>query len=556
MLKELRIKNLTIIDDLSIAFEEGLNVLTGETGAGKSIIVDAIGLLLGDKAAPDMLKTGEKEAFVEAYFDNTEHRLLKNLSINCEDGILLRRNIYSQGKSRAYINDISVSIQTLASVGRSLIVIHGQHEHQSLLRKENHLSFIDAFGGLGENVKSMKSLYDKVLVLKKESAELKGKIHYKNQRAEFLKYQINEINSLNLISGEKEALEEELTILLNLARLRELSETAYNLLYKSEGSCIEMLTSVISKIKEISNIDRNAAELLQMLETAHPLISDSALFLRKFREKYEADPARMDTINERLETIRRLEKKHKGSVEDIINYSKSAEQELRLLESLDEQTETLEKELMINEELLSKKAGELSDMRRLVAKELEERVKAELRQIGFSHADFNAAINKKAVLAENGFDDIEILFSANPGEPSKPLTRVASGGELSRIMLALKCSEIAKNPFNVTYESELSPKTLIFDEVDAGIGGITAQNVGGRLKAVSADYQVLCITHLPQIAVLAKNHLAVEKSLSGATVKVMIETLSGQRRQEEIARMLSGKITDRSLKHAQELLGT
>lgn len=564
MLKELKIKNLTIIDDLSIIFEEGLNVLTGETGAGKSIIVDAIGLLLGDKAAPDMLKIGEKEAFVEAYFDNTEHRFLKNLSINSEDGILLRRNIYFQGKSRAYINDISVSIQTLANVGRSLMAIHGQHEHQSLLRKENHLSFIDSLGELCENIKSFKSLYHKVLLLKKELVELKNKIHDKNQRAEFLKYQISEINSLTLVSGEKETLEEELNILLNLARLRELSESAYNLLYKSEGSCIEMLSSAISKINDINNIDRNVAELLQMLETAQPLIADSALFLRKFREKYEADPARMDLINERLEAIRRLEKKYKGTVEDIINYSKSAQEELILLDSLDEQTETLQKELMINEELLLKKADELSDMRRLAANELEDRVMLELKQIGFSYADFKVAINKKAVLGENGLDDIEFLFSANPGEPPKPLTKVASGGELSRIMLALKCTEIAKNPldavlkFNegaVTYESELFPKTLIFDEVDAGIGGIAAQNVGSRLKAISADYQVFCITHLPQIAALAENHLAVEKSLSGDTVKLSVKALSGQGRQEEIARMLSGKITDSSLKHARELLG-
>lgn len=555
MLKELRIKNLTIIDDLVISFEKGFNVLTGETGAGKSIIVDAIGLLLGDKAPSDIVKTHAKEGLVEAYFEITENPILKDISISCEDGIMLRRNISSQGKSRSFINDTSVSIATLATVGKSLIAIHGQHEHQSLLKKESHLLFVDSSGGLAETLKSFKSQYDSTLILRKKLADLKGKIQDMQQRTEFLRYQINEIKSLGLILGEKESLQEELTILLNQRRLRELSETAYGLLYESEDSCIEKLSLAAAKISEISNVDRSAVELLQMLEAAKPLISDASLYLRKFREKYEPDPARMEQINERLESIKRLEKKYKGTVEDIINYCESAEDELRELEGLDDETETLQKDLKANEETLLKMALELSDKRLKAALQLENRITDELRQVGFSYVDFRVSLNRKDALTENGFDDIEFLFSANPGEPPKPLTKVASGGELSRIMLALKCVEIGGMTFKTGYDSGLFPKTLIFDEVDAGIGGMTAQNVGKRLKLISADYQVLCITHLPQIAAMAENHLAIEKNFVHDTVKVSAKVLTGQARQQEIARMLSGNVTEGSLKHARELLG-
>lgn len=551
MLKELRIKNLTIIDDISIEFDGRFNVLTGETGAGKSIIVDAIGLLLGDKASSDMLKTGEKEGMVEAYFDVTENPLLEEISIACDEGILLRRNISSQGKSRAYINDTSVSINTLANVGRSLIAIHGQHEHQALLKKESHQIFLDSAGKLHNDLKSFKLQYDKTQLLRKKLADLKGKIQDKEQRIEYLRYQIDEIKSLNLISGEKESLEEELNILLNQTKLRELSETAYGNLYGSEGSCVEILSKAITKIKDISNIDHSAIELLQMLESVQPIIYDSAIFLRKFREKYEADPARIEHINQRLEEIRRLEKKYKGTVDYILNYLISAEQELYKLESLEVETETLEKEVSANEEALLKMAEKLSAKRQHIARDLELRIIDELKQVGFSYADFRISMKKKDMLSEDGFDEIEFLLSANPGEPPKPLIKIASGGELSRIMLALKCVEIESKS---QHDKVISPQTLIFDEVDAGIGGVTAQNVGSRLKKISTNYQILCITHLPQIAALAENHIFVEKRLFKDRARVLVTKLSDEMRNQEIARMLSGKVTEGSLKHAQELL--
>lgn len=554
MLKEIRIKNLTIIDNLTIEFAKGFNVLTGETGAGKSIIVDAIGLLLGNKASPDMLKTGEKDGMIEAYFDITENSILRDISIDCKDGVLLRRNISSEGKNRAFINDTSVSIATLANVCGSLITIHGQHEHQTLLKKENHLLFVDLSGRLEDDLKSFRYQYDKTALLRKKLADLKGKIQDKEARVEILRYQINEINSIKLTPGEKELLQEKLNILVNQVRLRELTETAYGLLYESEGSSVERLSLAITKIKEISNIDRGAAELLQMLEAARPLILDSALSLRHFKERYETDTARIEQINERLEAIKRLEKKYKGTVEDVIKYLESAKQELSELESLDEETGALENEVKANEDKLLKMANELSDKRHYAAKQFENKVAEELKQVGFSYVDFKVAFIRKNILTGNGFDDIEFLFSANPTEPCKPLTKVASGGELSRIMLALKCVEIGCKTCDISYDLSPFLETLIFDEVDAGIGGITAQNVGSRLKAISSKYQVLSITHLPQIAAIAENHLAIEKKLYKDAVRVSVMTLKSEAREREIARMLSGKVTDASLKHACELL--
>ncbi len=554
MLKEIRIKNLTIIDNLTIEFAKGFNVLTGETGAGKSIIVDAIGLLLGNKASPDMLKSGEKDGMIEAYFDITENSILRDISIDCKDGVLLRRNISSEGKNRAFINDISVSIATLANVCGSLITIHGQHEHQTLLKKENHLLFVDLSGRLEDDLKSFRHQYDKTALLRKKLADLKGRIQDKEARVEILRYQINEINSIKLTPGEKELLQEKLNILINQVRLRELTETAYGLLYESEGSSVERLSLAISKIKEISNIDRGAVELLQMLEAARPLILDSALSLRHFKERYETDTAGIEQINERLEAIKRLEKKYKGTVEDVIKYLESAKQELSELESLEEETGALENEVKANEDKLLKMANELSDKRHYAAKQFENKVAEELKQVGFSYVDFKVAFIRKNILTGNGFDDIEFLFSANPSEPCKPLTKVASGGELSRIMLALKCVEIGCKTRDISYDLSPFLETLIFDEVDAGIGGITAQNVGARLKAISSKYQVLSITHLPQIAAIAGNHLAIEKKLYKDTVRVSVMTLKSEAREREIARMLSGKVTDASLKHACELL--
>ncbi|MBZ0154760.1 MAG: DNA repair protein RecN [Alphaproteobacteria bacterium] len=567
MLRELRIRNFTIIDDLSIGFEPGLNILTGETGAGKSIIVDALNLLLGEKASPDMVKAGKKEASVEAFFDTSGHPQLEELSIESDDGIILRRTLAVQGKGRAYINDTPVSLPTLSAIGRSLVGIHGQHEQQGLLRKESHLFFLDAYAGLQELVSSLQEKYQDVFETRGKAAELKEKARERGQRIEFLKFQVDEIDAARLKPGEQEVLEEERSILLNLSRLKEAAETAYALLYDAESSALEKLSAVATRVKEMAQIDRSAEEPLSTIEAALPLLEDAALLLRRLKDKYDIDPDRLAGLDERLESIKRLEKKYGDSIAEVLRYQDTASAELKTLENIDEHREALEAELAVKERDLLDAAEEVSKRRRSLAGKMETLVLGELHELGFQKASFSVSIKKKDAVTASGIDEVEFLFSANPGEPAKPLGKVASGGELSRIMLALKCIEISGDGrssglgMGQQKKKKIPPapsgrETLIFDEVDAGIGGVTAQHVGNRLKAIAGTYQVLCITHLPQIAALADYHLMVEKTVEKDHTAVIVKHLTGGLRQEELARMLSGRITDGSLKHARELLGT
>ncbi len=549
MLKELRIKNFTIIDSLSIAFEPGLNILTGETGAGKSIIVDALGLLLGGKASQDMIKTGRKEAHIEAFFDDAGHPLLDELSIENDTGIILRRTIAAQGKGRTYINDTPVSVQTLSAMGRDLIDIHGQHEHQGLLKKDSHILFIDNYGSLTGCVAAVQSLFNEITGIRNTITAMKERMRERAQRIEFLRFQISEIESACLKEGEKALLDDERSILLNLSKLKESSETAYLLLYDSEGSSLEKLGSVMAKISDIAQIDHEAGDILKNLQSAIPLIEDSAILLRNLKDKYDIDPQKLGELDERLEVIKRLEKKYGEDTVSIFSYRDKASEELENLERIEEQLEGLQSSLASKLESLAPAAEELSKMRHAVAQKLEPMITGELKELGFQKAVFMVDIKKREAVAATGVDDIEFLFSANPGESPRALIKVASGGELSRIMLALKCVGIHD-------ETESRMRTLIFDEVDAGIGGITARHVGKRLKDLAGSSQVLCITHLPQIAALADHHLKIDKILDDSKTVVTVIALSGSERRNEIARMLSGRITEGSIKHAGELLGT
>lgn len=366
MLRELRIRNFTIVNDLSINFQPGLNVLSGETGAGKSIIVDAIGLLLGDRTSQDMIKTGKKDATVEAYFDNSGHPLLEELALYNEDGIVLRRTISLQGKGRSFANDTSVSLQTLSGIGRDLINIHGQHEHQGLLKKESHLVFLDEIGGLNGETASFKSLYEELSTLKNKFSEITARVRERGQRIEFLRFQVNEIDSAGLKQGEKETIESERAIMLNLSRLKESSETAYSLLYGSEGSCLERLSSVVSKIRDMAQIDRSAEELVETVGPITPMLEDIALSLREFKDKYDVDPRRLTDFEERLETIKRLEKKYGDGAEEVLRYRDVAAEELKGLEHIEEEMDLLEpglrtkeKEVLLAAEGLSKKERQL-----------------------------------------------------------------------------------------------------------------------------------------------------------------------------------------------------
>lgn len=543
MLREIRIRDFAIIDGVTIRFEPGFNVLTGETGAGKSIVVDALGLTLGDRAQTDMIKSGCSETAVETYFEISGHQTLERLGIPDDEGIIIRRTLLSSGKSKAYINDTMVNLQTISELGRTIVDIHGQHEHQSLLSQENQMDMLDAYGKLIDERSEIERLFHELRSMKDELSSLNSRLKEKGHRTDLLRFQIDEIESAALRIGEKEALAEERAILSNLARLSELTEGAYSLLYSGDGSSSEKLASALKMLKEVSEIDHGIGEILGLLESAIPLIGDAAASLRGYRGRYDADPKRLDAVEDRLDTIERLEKKYRGGIEDILRCREEALKELEGLEYSDEKIKELEHSITEKERMLNELAAKLSAMRKKVSKKIESAVTAVLKELAMEKAEFRIDI-KPAPLSSAGADLVEFLFSANKGEQPKPLSRVASGGELSRIMLALK---------GILAELDNLP-VLIFDEVDAGIGGRTAEHVGIRLKNLAKRHQVLCITHLPQIAAMADNHIMIEKAQKKEGVCVKVKSLSIEEREEEIARMLSGKITDISLEHARELL--
>jgi DNA repair protein RecN (Recombination protein N) len=554
MLRELRIKDFTIIDDLTITFGEGFNVLTGETGAGKSIIVDALGLLLGEKASQDLIRTGCDEARVEARFDPVDIPLVKDLGIDSDDGIILRRLLSLKGKGRAYVNDTAVSLQTIAVVGRELVDIHGQHEHQGLMKKESHLAVVDSFAGLSSEVESFHALYTDISELRGRVASINERMRERGQRMEFLRFQVSEIDAAAPVDGEKQALEEERAVLMNAGRLKESAEAAYGLVYGTEGSALEQLSQVVNNVRDMSRIDRSAEESLALLQSAVPLIEDAANLLRRLKEGYDIDPDRLTAVEDRLDLVRNLEKKYGNGIGAILQYAEKAREELLELEHAGERMEGYEKELAGKESQLSVAAAGLSKKRRAAAEKMSGLVMKELRELGFQKAEFATDIRERPEVNASGMDDLEFLFSANPGEPPKPLAKIASGGELSRIMLGLKCIGMVRRTGGDGRLPGSPARTLIFDEVDAGIGGVTAQSVGARLAGLAQDYQTLCITHLPQIAALANCHMKVEKDVSGSGAKVNIMQLEGESRREELARMLGGRITDRSLLHAEEML--
>ncbi len=543
MLCELRIKNLAIIDDLTVRFGKGLNILSGETGAGKSIIIDSLGLALGNRAQSEFVRAGEKEAVVQAYFELGKRPGFPDIGLDFSDGLILRRSVSATGKSRAYINDSMVSLQSLAEIGKTLVDIHGQHEHQSLLSVNRHRDFLDSFGALDEEKQKLALLYQEVGRLKNEEDLLKQKMKEREKRIDILRFQIQEIEEAQLKAGEKDALTSERAIAANLSRLNELAETAYALIYGAEDSCMEKLSSLIGKARELAEIDQSTAEILQMLETGRPYIEDAAVALRKLKDSYDFEPRKLDHIEERLEVIRKLEKKYGEGTEQLMHYRDNADRELKVLELAEEKLGAIEGELREKEDLLTRNAQALSQKRKTSATKLGTLMKKELKELALENAGFVLGITQEA-LSAHGFDRVEFLFSANPGEPVKPLARIASGGELSRVMLALK---------SILADFD-STDVLIFDEVDAGIGGKTAESVGAKLKALSAGHQVFCTTHLPQIASKGDVHLKIEKQQRDTRARVVVRELSGKEREGEIARMLSGTATEVSLRHAQELL--
>ncbi len=561
MLKELNIKNIAIIDQLQVEFAPGLNVLTGETGAGKSIVVDALNLALGGRASADLIRTGCQEASVEAAFDlnggSTKEitALLEEqgIKISESEDLIVRRVLSSSGKNKIYINSSLANLATLATLGANLADIHGQHEHQSLLSVDRQMDMLDSFGGLAELLKEVGGFYRRLQDLRKKLAELQIGERDRAQREEMLRFQKNEIEAAMLKPGEDENLTNEQKVLANSEKLAAVSSMVDETLFSSDDSVLVNLKKAINGLGDIIEIDSTLKGAVELCESARAQIEEAAREIGSYRDRVEFDPQRLERIGDRLDLIQKFKKKYGNTIEEIVEFGAKASAELDRMERSTEEIEQLKSEIQAIKFELTDKSNELTKKRSAAARELEKKVEMELGHLGMKKTAFSVKITQEDggdtldghKLGPRGADSIEFLIAPNPGEEPKPLAKIASGGELSRVMLALKTILVAGD----------SIPTLVFDEVDAGIGGAVAEEVGKKLKTVASKRQVFCITHLPQIASMADNHYGVSKTVKEDRTHTEVRLLNEKERVDEIARMLGGKtITETTIKHAEEMI--
>lgn len=555
MLAELNIRNFAIIDELKVAFDSGLTVISGETGAGKSIIVGAVGLLLGDRANAEMIRSFEDTAVVEALFDIRDQgglrAKLREMGFGDGDEIVVRRIVSRSGKNRIYINGNLAPLAALAALGESLINVCGQHEHQMILNPENHREVLDEFGGLRDLLKAYREIYDRYRSLRDRLHGLQGRRTEREEREALLRYQIDEISRAEIRAGEDVALAEEKRILANFQKLTDFTETAYETLYGKDGSVLAEFRGVVSEVKEIRKIDPALKLSEQELEELYYRMEEAAFALRDYAKQLSFDPVRLEAVEDRLERIGRLKRKYGGTLDAVLVKRIETEKELGGISSLDEEIAALNQSIGEEKERLMEAAGILSTKRHEAAAALKRLVEGEIRTLRMENAQFDVVFHDcpngrdETSLNENGLDAPEFYLSANVGEERKPLRAIASGGELSRIMLALK-KVLARTG---------SVGTIVFDEVDSGIGGATAEIVGQKLREVARHHQVLCITHLPQIACCGERHYRVVKRIVGERTNTVVSLLSEAERLEEIARMLGGvELTKKTKEHAREML--
>jgi DNA repair protein RecN (Recombination protein N) len=556
MLLELRVKELALVEEVAVNFEPGFNVLTGETGAGKTLLVEALELLVGERSDRDMVRKGAKNAFVEGIFNLTpalRNSLKAVLGEDPGEEVILSRSVDVEGGSKAYLNGRRVPSSLLKEVGKFLVDIHGQHEHQSLLFPSNHLYFLDSFfqEKISDLKKKYSSLFEEILDLRKQFEELQELEGERLKRIDALRFEVEEIEKAGLREGEEEELRNERNILQNFARLSESIQRICFLLDGEEGA-LDKLREVQSLLEEISAYDQELKEKEENFKEALFKAEEVSSFFHSYAETLEYNPERLNQVEERLYLISRLKKKYGESVKEIENYKKEALAELDKLENLDFEREQVEKKLKEKERLLRELAQEISEKRQEAAVKLEDEVKGIFARLGMEKSIFkvNFAPLEKGVFingsyyGRSGKEKIEFLLSPSVEDELRPLKKVVSGGELSRIMLALK--RVFSKVDNVPL--------LVFDEVDAGIGGKTAVYVGKLLKEISLNHQVICVTHLPQIASLADSHILVYQEERGRRVITKVKRVDREERIKEIARLLSGEESKTALKHAQELL--
>jgi DNA repair protein RecN (Recombination protein N) len=564
VLRELRVRNLAVIESLTVPFGPGLNVLTGETGAGKSILIDALTLLLGERAQPaETIRTGAETATIEAVFDAPRKgpvvTLLQEHGIPLEDGLLVvRRELVRGGRGRAFLNDANTTLALLEKLGEVLLEVHGQHEHQALLRPSRHLDLLDAFAGLGILRERLRQRLDEWRSASEELDALRAGAREQVARTAQYRESMAELDAARLRPGEEEELREERRRLVNAERLAEGASGAYRELYDDPASAVERVGRAVSLLRDLARMDPSIEPTLQTLDTALVHLDESARALRSYRDGVVFDPPRLDAIERRLDEIGRVKRKYGESVEAVLALRARLESDVEsLARAGEDEGRLVERVERLRTELVTR-ATDLAERREQAVSRLETSVLAELAALDLEAAMFRVRLARERAgqgelavgpeawrLGPRGVDQAEFLFSGNAGEEVRPLARIASGGELSRTMLALKVVLAATDAVPV----------LIFDEVDVGIGGKTADTVGKKLRQVARARQVLCVTHLPQIAAYADQHFRVEKREEDGRTATTVAALVKNDRVREVARMLGGEsVTDTSLQHAFELI--
>ncbi len=565
MLKSLHIKNYALIEDLEAAFGPGLNIITGETGAGKSIIIDALSLILGERADTAMIRKGAEKAIVEGTLavggDGRVRKLLAENEIEHGDELILRRELSVKGQSRCFINDTPAPLALLKQVGDQLVDLHGQHEHQSLLRRETHCDLLDTFGGLEGLVREFSAAFDAAKALLAELAALRARERELQEKRSFYEFQVREIDAVAPRADEEAALEAEIAILENAERLYTATERLYGMLYEGEDAVHDRLVIIRNELEHLAAIDKSFAEAGKEAGSAEAIVGELAKFIQGYNSRVEFSPERLEEIRNRLGQIALLRKKYGGSLEEVLRHREHIGRELEIAANFDGEILSLGKRLDAARRACSEIAQRLSTKRFEVAKRINRSIVDALKELGIPHGRFDTRIEQTPAAAKDGavvsagkrwvdatrkgMDSVEFLVSTNPGEDCMPLVKVASGGEISRIMLALKM---------VLAKSDRLP-LLIFDEIDVGVSGRIAQAVGRSMKKLSQFHQLIAITHLPQIAGFADAHYVVEKVESNKRSVTRLRRLEEEEQIAEVARLISGEeVTEAGMASARELI--
>jgi DNA repair protein RecN (Recombination protein N) len=544
----LRIKNLALVEELEWQMGSGFIAVTGETGAGKSIIIGALQLLLGERSDKSFIRTGAHLCTVEAVFSGNDLQKLNPLLVEtgvevCENDLILKRTLSSAGSNRQFINGSPTTLSALKNLGDELVDLHGPHDHQSLLSPETQLSLLDSFARVEEQLEEYQKHYRQLQTLLAEHAALNTAETEREQELDLLRHQITEIKSANLVKGEEEEIEKRYKLTSNSKRLIELAGVIANKLSEADGSVLSQLAETQRLLRELEKIDSSIAQFSSAHAASVVELSEIARSLSAYAEKLDLDPEQLAALEQRVSLFETLKRKYGGSIADVIAFGDRAADRMRKIEGRDMELERLAKEIENVRAQMNRTGEGLRKVRAKAAPKLSENIRRNLRDLGFRQSEFEAKLTVLDEPRPSGFDSVELLFSPNPGEPLKPLRAIASSGEISRLMLAIKSALAAHDAIPL----------LVFDEIDTNVGGEIAHAVGAKMQALGRDHQVICITHLPQVAATASSHFVVTKDVARGRTFSNLHEVTGKARQEEIARMLGGK-SESALKLAASLL--